>query len=182
VLKLLIGAAVLVLAALGVVSAPRAAQTQPQAQPQQQAAAAQVAPTPAADEQSIELSESQLSDALSQRLVGRALGSTPLGPATLERLAVQLRNGQILANGDAQVGGSTVPVTMTGHVDVQDGRPLAVVDDARAAGMPVPQSTRASIQQAVQAQLDQELQRQGLRVRSVAIADGKMTVVGARQR
>ena len=181
-LKLLIGAALVVLAAVGVVGAPRAAQTQPQAQPQQQAAPAQVAPTPAADEQSIELTETQLSDALSQRLVGQALGSTPLGPATLQRLGVQLRNGQIQASGDAQVGGSTVPVTMTSHVDVQDGRPLAVVDDARAAGMPVPQSARASLQQAIQTQLDQEIGRLGLRVRSVAIADGKLTVVGTRQR
>jgi hypothetical protein len=67
-------------------------------------------------------------------------------------------------------------------VDVQDGRPLVVVQDARAAGMPLPDSTRNTIQQAIQAQLDQELQQRQLRVTSVTIGSGKLTVVGTHQR
>jgi hypothetical protein len=178
VLKLLIAAAAVILLGLGGLSAARGGPLG--AVP---ASPTQTAPTPAAGEQSFEITEAQLTDALSRRLGGQPLGNTPLGTATLQRLNVHLRNNsnnQIQADGDARVGSGTVPVQMTSHVDVQDGRPLVVVSDARAAGMPVPDSTRTSIQQVIQSQLDQELQRRQLLVHSVTIADGKLVVIGRR--
>jgi hypothetical protein len=36
----------------------------------------------------------------------------------------------------------------------QGGRPLVVIDDARAAGIPLPDATRQSVQQMIQGQLD----------------------------
>jgi hypothetical protein len=176
VLKLLIAAAAVILLGLGGLSAARGVPPLGTGQ----AGPTQTAPTPAAGEQSFEITEAQLTDALSRRLVGRPLGTTPLGTATLQRLNVQLRNNnnQIQADGDAQVGSGSVPVQMTSHVDVRDGRPLVVVSDARAAGVPMPDSTRTSIQQVIQSPLDQELQRRQLRVQSVTVADGKLTVVG----
>jgi hypothetical protein len=177
VLKLLISAVVMILLGLGGLSAARGGPLG--AGP---ASPTQTAPTPAAGEQSFELTEAQLTEALSRQLVGQPLGTTPLGTATLQRLNVQLRrNNQIEADGDARVGGATVPVQMTSHVDVHDGRPLVVVSEARAAGMPVPDSTRTSIQQVIQSQLDQELQRRQLLVHSVTIGDGKLVVIGARR-
>src|SRR5438034_2081233 len=89
--------------------------------------ASQVAPAPtaASGEVTVELTEAALTDHLNDQLAGQSLGETPLGKATLTRLTTQLRPNQLVANGDAQVGGKTVPVSMTGHVDMESGRPLA---------------------------------------------------------
>jgi hypothetical protein len=102
-------------------------------------------PAPASGEVTVELTERALSDHLNEQLAGQSLGDTPLGKATLTRLTMQLMPNQLVANGDAQVAGKTVPVSMTGHVDMESGRPLASVSEASAAGVPLPSATRASL-------------------------------------
>ena len=172
-LKLLIGAALLVLTAVGVLSrhaVPAVPQTSPTS----------VLPTPAAGQEAVAITEAQLNDAISERMVGQPFGDTPAGPATLQRVQTHLANGVIQADGDARVGSSTVPVSMTSRVDVQNGRPVVVVQDARAAGVPVPNATRTSIQQVLQRELDQQVQGLGLRVVSLTIADGRLIVLGTR--
>src|SRR3954454_24392831 len=85
------------------------------------------APTAAAGQQRVEVTEETLTDRLNQRLTGQPFGSKPLGPATLSHLNAQLQGGQLLTNGDARVGSTSVPVSVTGRVDMQDARPVVVV-------------------------------------------------------
>jgi hypothetical protein len=139
-------------------------------------------PTPASGEVSVELTAATLTELLNQRLAGQSLGDTPLGRATLTRLSVQLRPNQLVASGDARVGDRTVPVSLAGHVDVQNGHPLAVVSDASAAGLPLPAATRESIRALLQEQVDREISRLQVRVRSVSIAEGKILIIGTRAR
>src|SRR3954451_7976681 len=79
--------------------------------PQSASPVAAAAPTAAAGDGTVELTESALSDHLNDQLAGQPLGDTPLGKATLTRLTTQLKPDQLVANGDAQVGGRSVPVT-----------------------------------------------------------------------
>ncbi|SRR6266540_3294546 len=173
-LKLLLGALVVVLAGIAYVGGSAAI---PQGMSQ-----FAPAPTPAAGEVSFELTQSQLSERMRQQLVGQSLGETPLGTATLTKLNCELKPNQLIANGDAEVGGKTVPVSMTGHVDMQANKPVVIVNDAKAAGVPLPQSTRESIRKTVQDQVDQEIARLQMRVTSVTIGEGKILVIGTRAR
>ena len=135
---------------------------------------------PGPGERTIQLTESDLNQRLSQRLVGQPLGSTPLGTATLESISTQLTDGHLIANGDARVASTSVPVTLTARGSVQNGRAVVTVDDLKAAGVALPASTRQSVEQALQAQLDAEVSRQQLKVSSISIANGKLTLTGTR--
>jgi hypothetical protein len=173
ILKLLVGIAALTLGAVGYVStqhSPSALPTLVAAQPP--------APNAANGEQRLELTEQTLTERLNQRLVGQPPVNTPLGPAILTHVTAQLKNGQLVTTGDAQVGSTSVPVSVTSHMLVQSSRTVVLVEDARAAGMPLPDSARQSVQQAIQNQLDQEVDRMQVRVTSVTIADGKLVIIG----
>ncbi|GAC1315373.1 MAG: hypothetical protein NVSMB2_06800 [Chloroflexota bacterium] len=154
----------------------------PQSADPQVTTAAVSAPTaaPRAGQQSVEISEDDLNARLNSRMAGQQIGQTPLGPATLQRITTQLRNGQLTATGDASVASTTVPVSVSGNIKVQGERPVVVVDDVRSAGVPMPSATRDSVQSALQTQLDAEVQRLGVRVSSVTIADGVLRLVGSR--
>jgi hypothetical protein len=144
-----------------------------------QAASQPTAVTAAPGEQTIEIDHADLSRQLSDSLVGQPIGSTPMGPATLTRIAAQLTDGHLQADGDASVASASVPVSMTASSTVQDGRAVVIVDDLRAAGVSLPSSARQSVQQALQARVDQAVDGQHLRVSQVAIGNGKLTVVGS---
>lgn len=140
------------------------------------------APTaaPRQGQQSVDITEEDLNARLNSRMAGQQIGQTPLGPATLQRLSTQLRDGQLTASGDASVAGTTIPVSLSGNVKVQGERPVVIVDEVRSAGVPMPSATRDSVQAALQTQLDAEVQRLGVRVSSVTIANGVMRLVGSR--
>jgi LmeA-like phospholipid-binding len=135
---------------------------------------------PRAGEQTIQITEADLNQRLSQRLVGQPIGSTPLGTATLESITTQLTGGHVIANGDAKVATTTVPVSMTASGSVSGGRAIVVVDDLKAAGMSLPASTRQSVQQTLQAQLDDAIGRQQMKVSAISIDGGKLTLTGTR--
>jgi hypothetical protein len=135
-------------------------------------------PTPSANEVSLELTDAALSDQMNARLDGQALGDTPLGPATLRHLAIEFRSGQVLTTGEAQVSGQSVPLSITSTIDLQAGKPVVAVQDARAAGVPLPEPARRSIQQAMQAQLEDTLSRRPMHIRSLTVSAGKLLVIG----
>jgi hypothetical protein len=171
VFKLLVVVAVLVVGAVGYVSTQQATSALP--------APAAAAPTAAAGEQRLELTEQALTDRLNQRMAGQPLGDTPLGPASVTHLAAQLKTGQMLASGDAKVGSTSVSVSVTSRLDVQGGRIRVNVQEASAAGVPLPAAVRQSLQQTIQDQVDQEVDRMHVRVTSVTTGDGKLVIVGA---
>jgi len=131
-------------------------------------------------QQTIQITEADLNQRLSQKLVGQPLGSTPLGTATLQSITTQLTDGHLIANGDAKVAATTVPVSLTASGTVQNGRALVIVDDLKAAGLSLPASERQSVQQALQAQLDDAVSRQQMKVSAISIANGKLTLTGTR--
>lgn len=176
-LKLIV---IAVLAVVGGLKVGGVLESPPQAAVPQTASAQTPAAVGAAD-QMVEITEADLTASLNQRLAGQPLGDTPLGPATLSRLTTQLRGGKLNASGDAQVRSATVPVALSGAVHVEGDRPVMVVEDLRAAGVPLPASARASVQEALQAQLEAEVARLQLRVTSVTIEDGKLRLVGTRR-
>src|SRR5438552_12508021 len=142
------------------------------------APAAEATAQPRAGEQTIQITEADLNQRLSQKLVGQPIGSTPLGTATLESITTQLTRGHLLANGNAKVAATTVPVSMTASGRVSDGRAIVVVDDLKAAGMSLPASTRQSVQQTLQAQVDDAVGRRQIKVSAIAIDGGKLTLTG----
>ena len=154
-LKLLAAAVVIVLAAIGFLMKPGAS-------PVDRPAPTVVPATPGAGDQTVIITEAMLDD----------------GPATLMSVQTHLANGQIQANGDAAVGSSTVPVSMSSRVDLQNGKPVVTVQDARAAGVPVPDATKTSVQQAMQSELDQQVQLAQMNIKSVAVTDGKLVFIG----
>lgn len=132
-------------------------------------------------DRTIEMTEAELTQELNQQIAGQPLGSTPMGPASVQRLTAHLRNGQLLADGDLLVGGATVPVEMTASMHIDNERPLVVVEDLRAAGLPLPASSREPVQNALQAQMDAQVQRLQLRVTSLTMNDGILRLVGSRR-
>ena len=130
-------------------------------------------------EVSLEITEAQLTGALEQQLVGRDLGQTPLGRATIERIQASLRNGRAEVSGTAQLGGSSVQYsTLLTLTPDADGRARVRVTEARVASLPMPDSARAQVEATIQAQLDRLLAARPMRVRSIEIGDGRMRVIG----
>jgi hypothetical protein len=174
--KLLLIAAILGLAAGAYLFGPRIMSSVAP----EPAVASETSAKPAAGDVRVELTEDALTDRLNQRLAGQSLGSTPLGAATLKTLEARLRTGQMQVDGNAQIAGREVPLTLSSKLEVEGGRPVVTVHDAKAAGVPLLEPARQSIEDALQQQVDQEVKRMSLRVKSVDIADGKMVLIGSR--
>ena len=134
---------------------------------------------PARGEVAVEVAEGELAAQLNARLAGRPLTSTPV-EATAERFTVALRNGQMEVGGHGRVGPTSVPFTVTSQVTPDgNGRTVVRVVDARVSGAPMPEGARGRIEQALQAEVDRQLARRPVRVRSVEIGGGRMRVIGA---
>ena len=131
-----------------------------------------------AGEQRVEIGEAELSQRLGQRLVGQPLGSTPLGPATLKRLSIQLINGHIAADGDAEVGSTSAPISIIATPGMANNRATIRVDELTAAGIPLPSRARDAVQQAIQSQMDAEVGRLPLKLTAIAVEPGKLVFRG----
>ena len=143
-------------------------------------AAPKAQPDPARGEVAVEIGEEDLARELNARLAGQALGSTPIGDASVERFTASFRSGQVEIGGDARVGLAGVPFTVLGQVTPSaDGRPVFRVTDARVSGAPMPEGARGRIEQTLQAEIDRQLARRPLRVRSVEIGGGRLRAIGA---
>jgi hypothetical protein len=129
---------------------------------------------------SVEVSEALLSERINSRVAGASLGQTPFGAASIKRLGVRVKPDRVEASGDADVAGQEVPVSLGATIDVQAGAPIVTLRDASAAGLPLPESTRASLERSLQSSLDDLVTRQRLRLSSVTLGEGKLTVVGTR--
>jgi hypothetical protein len=135
---------------------------------------------PGAGEVSIDMTEAALSDAVNTNLSGRSLGQTPLGTATVKRVGIHLRPDRVEADGDAAVGATTVPVSLGGTVSVQAGAPVVSLQDATAAGVPLPDTVRSLVERTLQSNLQDFATQQRIRLSAVVITTGKLTIVGSR--
>ena len=154
-----------------------AAATAPPAKP---APAGQTQKAPGPGEMSVTVSEQELSRLLNQQLAGRAIGQTPLGSASIDRIQVALRSGAADASGDARLGAARVPFTsrMSAQPD-GNGRVKVKVEQAKIASLELPEAARAELQTLVQGEVDRLLEGQPIRVRSVEIGNGQLRAVGA---
>jgi hypothetical protein len=139
-----------------------------------------LAPTPTAAPRDVvtEVSESELQSQLTTMLVGKSLGTTPLGDATIRSVTVALRNRQVQVGGSAQAGFLNAPFEAAGTV-VPDGngRPKVRVDAASVGGVALPDGTRAALADMLQTEVDGMFTDPHLKVRSIDITDGKLRLV-----
>lgn len=139
-----------------------------------------IPPTAAAGQVALEFDEATLTRLAASGVSGMTVDAGPLGAATVRDLAIQLRAGQIQATGTAQLGPTPLPLSLGGTVQAANGRPQVALSDARIAGVQMPQSARAAVQQTLQTQVDQLIAGQPVRVSSVTIGSGKLTIIGSR--
>jgi hypothetical protein len=126
----------------------------------------------------VELAEALLTERVNAALVGQPLAETPFGTATVSSLSVRLADGSIILTGEAQAGWVRLPVASSATVDVTAGRPGVLLGDVVVGGVVVPEPVRLAMQQVLQDEVDRALAREGFRVRTVTVEDGKLTVRG----
>jgi hypothetical protein len=140
---------------------------------------APAAPAASARDTVVEVSEAELQAQLTTMLVGRSLGSTPLGDATVQSVTVALRDRKINVGGTARAGVLNAPFTATGTITPDgNGRPLVRIDEATVGGVALPESARAALADPLQTQVDGLFADRAMKVREIEIADGKMRLVG----
>ena len=139
-----------------------------------------VPPTAATGQVAFEFDEATLTRLAASGVNGMSIDAGPLGAATVRDLAIQLRSGQIQATGTAQLGPTPLPLTLAATVQAVNGRPHLTLADARIAGVQMPQAARTAVEQTLQAQVDQLIAGQPIRVSSVTVGSGKLTLIGAR--
>lgn len=139
-----------------------------------------VPPPVAAGQIALEFDEATVNRLASGGLAGMAVDAGPLGAATIRDLNVRLRSGLIQASGTAQLGPTPLPIALAGTIRAENNRPRLSLADARVGGVQVPQAARAAVEQALQAQVDQLIADQPVRVSSVTIGNGKLTMIGSR--
>ncbi len=93
---------------------------------------------------------------------------------------MRLSQGQVGIQGTAQAGGLQFPLTVVATVVADAGRALVHVQQARVGDNDVPPDAQRKAEGMLQSEVDQELEAKQLRVRSVTIDDGKLTMVGNR--
>lgn len=159
---------------------PQAAPTSaPVAIPPTAPPAPAAAPAAAARDMVVEVSESELQAQLATMLVGRSLGSTPLGDATIQSVTVALQDRQVKVGGGARAGVLNAPFTAAGTITPDgNGRPLVRVNEATVGGVLLPDAARTALADSLQTQVDGLFADRAMKVRTIEIADGKMRVFG----
>lgn len=138
-----------------------------------------VPPASSSQDVVMEVTESELQSELTSMLVGKSLGSTPLGDATVQSVTVALRDRQIQVSGAARAGFLNAPFAAAGTV-VPDssGRLKVSIPQATVGGVDLPEGARTALADMLQTEVDGMFATRSMKVRTVEIADGKMRVVG----
>jgi hypothetical protein len=158
---------------------PAAPVAAPTSAPAVAAVAPAAPPPPASRDLVVEVTESELQAQVNTMLVGRSLGATPLGDATIQSATVALRDRQIQVGGAARAGFLNAPFTAAGTVTPDgNGRPVVQVHEATVGGMLLPDAARTALADSLQTQVDGLFADRAMKVQTIEIADGKMRVVG----
>jgi hypothetical protein len=136
-------------------------------------------PAPTSQDVVMEITESELQSELTSMLVGKSLGSTPLGDATVQSVSVALRDRQIQVSGAARAGFLSAPFAAAGTAAPDpSGRLKVSIPQATVGGVDLPDGARTVLADLLQTEVDGMFAGRSMKVRSVEIADGKMRVVG----
>ena len=126
----------------------------------------------------IEVDQATLSAQANAMLVGQPLADTPLGPATVQEVSVQLEDGRALITGQVRAGFMNLPATITVTATVEGGRPLVHVEQLAVGGLEMPDAARQSVEARIQGEVDTALAQQNARIDAVEIRPGTLAVSG----
>ena len=133
---------------------------------------------PAAAVNTIEVDQATLSEQATAMLVGQSLADTPLGPATVQEVSVQLEDGRAVFTGQVRAGFMTLPASLTATVSVDAEHPVVHVEQLAVGGFGLPDAARQAVEARIQAEVDRALAQQNARVESIAIRPGSVTIGG----
>ncbi len=126
----------------------------------------------------IEVDQATISQQANAMLVGQPLADTPLGPATVQEVTVQLEDGRALITGQVRAGFMNLPASLTVTATVEAGRPLVHVEQLAVGGFGMPDAARQAVEARLQGEVDKALAQQSARIDAVEIRPGTLAVSG----
>jgi hypothetical protein len=97
----------------------------------------------------------------------------------LQQPSVQILPGQVILNGQAAFGPTTLPIAVTGSVDVQGGVPTLTVLRVQAGGISAPQSIVNQVRNQIATSLRLTPADLPITVQQVTLGSHTLTVMGA---
>jgi hypothetical protein len=135
----------------------------------------------AAQEWTLQIHESTLTQQLNTWAAGQNVLQTPVGSARLRDLSVQLGDDELVLRGVADTGAVAAPVALDATASASAGRLLVHVGQAQIRDVALPEAARRALQDWLQQQLDQWLATDHAVVQSVDIRSGRLVVSGTRR-
>jgi hypothetical protein len=129
----------------------------------------------------VSVSEATLDEHLNAALVGRDVAETPLGTARIEHVAAELREERVQISGSARAGFLSLPIVLSGDVDVVDERPVVHVREAHIAGAELSDATRLLFERVLQAEVDAALAQDDIAVDSILLDEQRILITGHRR-
>ena len=126
----------------------------------------------------IEVDQATLTEQANAMLVGQPLADTPLGPATVREVSIQLEDGRALVTGWVRAGFMTLPASLTVTATVEAERPVVHVEQLAVGGFGLPDAARQAVEARIQAEVDRALAQQNARVEAVEIRPGTLALSG----
>ena len=119
----------------------------------------------------LEISDDQLNTLLQDRIKSQNL--------PIRDVSAALEPGTVVLNGNGDYKGFSAPVVMRGTLVAQNGGAVFNVDSLTVAGVSAPEKWKTEIQKAVGEGFEKVINAQnGVRVDSIVIESGKMTIQG----
>jgi hypothetical protein len=96
----------------------------------------------------------------------------------LQQPSIQILPGKVILNGQAPLGPTLLPVSVTGSVDLTDGVPTLAVTNVQASGITAPQSVVRQVSDQVSNSLRLTPDDLPITVQAVTLGNHSMTVTG----
>jgi hypothetical protein len=96
----------------------------------------------------------------------------------LQQPSIQILPGKVILNGQAPLGPTLLPVSVTGSVDLTDGVPTLAVTNVQASGITAPQSVVQQVSHQVSDSLRLTPDDLPITVQAVTLGNHSMTVTG----
>jgi hypothetical protein len=130
---------------------------------------------------SFQIDEAALTRDMNAWADAQARFQTPVGSVRLHDLSAQLHTDLLVVQGNAELGGMTLPLTLSASAGVESRRAVVHVRAARLGGTDLPESSVGELQQRLQDQIDQATATFHVVVQSISIAEGTLVLQGVRQ-
>jgi hypothetical protein len=135
----------------------------------------------AAQDWTLQIDESTLTQKLNSWATGQSVLQTAVGNARLRDLSVHIGDDGLLIRGVADTGAVAGPVVLDATASAGAGRVLVHIREAQIRDLAIPEAARRALQEWLQQQLDQWLATDHNVIQSVDIRSGRLVVSGARR-